>query len=82
VECISIRGSRIVDVGNLGTLYSLSWMTTSERRILAIVDMKPHYLRPISAVLPTWVVDSLGPRLVQVDERAVVVPGLAGKFAR
>ena len=25
VECISIRGSRIVDVGDLGTLYSLQW---------------------------------------------------------
>ena len=53
-----------------------------KRRTLAIVDMKPHYLRPISAVLPTWVVDSLRPRLFQVDERAVVVPGLAGKLAR
>ena len=51
-------------------------------RILAIVNMKPHYLWPISAVPPTWVADSLGPRLLQVDERAVVVPGLAGKLAR
>ncbi len=47
--------------------------------LTSLDDIKPHYLRPISAVLPAWIVDNVGPRLFQADERAVVVPGLAGK---
>ncbi len=80
VECISVHGSRIVDVGDFGmccdTDFSNIWTLTCVDRINNFV-----YHRALSAAFPTWIVNllHLSPKVVHVNESAVVLPGLAGE---
>jgi len=80
VECISVRGSRIVGVGSFGTYYGLPHLL--EAHFPNADDIQRlHYPKFISPVLSNRLARSLIPtsRVIQVNDDAIVVPGLAGE---
>ncbi|KDR78376.1 hypothetical protein GALMADRAFT_266881 [Galerina marginata CBS 339.88] len=66
VECVSIRGSRVLQVGDYASLVG-----------------KRDLLSRFTGHLPSWIVANMrvAPRIVQVGENSVVVPGLADAHA-
>ncbi|KDR78373.1 hypothetical protein GALMADRAFT_1317785 [Galerina marginata CBS 339.88] len=66
VECISVRGSRIFEVGDYASLVG-----------------KLDIFLNFADRLPGWVTKNIwiGPRVIQIDEKSILVPGLADAHA-
>ncbi|KAF8797602.1 hypothetical protein BYT27DRAFT_7204413 [Phlegmacium glaucopus] len=67
VECISVRGSYVIDSGKLAE----------------IIGSHHNYLAPLDGILPAWIIKLTNrpSRVIHIDPQAIVVPGLADAHA-
>jgi len=90
VECISVRGSNVVDVGDYGTcarrVNTANSALTCSNVFLYTADLtlSSKHLDSLAGVLPVWLlktIKSRGRKVIEVEEGSVVLPGLTGKQA-
>lgn len=81
VQCISIKGSRIVDVGDYGK-FLRSFNAKISYPYADQVLWSQGYIHKAMSLLPISIFNyvGVGPRVLQVESSSVVVPGLSGIF--
>lgn len=95
IECITVRGREISQVGNYGEFLRLSNRRIALRRIVGSSRSDPKiiaesiarsqiYLTEAVGLLPSRITRHMriGGRIIQLDESSVLVPGLAGASSR
>ena len=85
VECISVRGSLVVDTGGFRKSKASGMACRSSDVFICSeeIEKRQTILPQLADALPQWISSNVGlkPRVIQVADGSVVVPGLTGGYS-